>query len=275
VNVGSVGALDVVLEVGGTQERVTVTADAAVIETTRSQTSTVVGEKLVRDLPINGRNFLDFTTLSPGVVRDPRGGDLSFGGQRGTTNSFLIDGVDSNNLFFGQSTGRQGVRNPYAVSQDAVQEFQVNTNGFAAEVGRAGGGVVNVITKSGTNDVHGTAFFFYRDTNLNANNSFNKANGRPRAPYKFRQFGGNVGGPVKKDKLFYFFNYDGQRNSEPVVVVPPPGIQNVLPTLSTAAQQAYQQLSSRYYQNYSRGLDNDVFLAKMDWNVSSNQTVGF
>ncbi|MCS7023315.1 MAG: TonB-dependent receptor [Bryobacteraceae bacterium] len=274
INVGSVGAVDVTLEVGATQERITVTADATVVETTRSQTSTVVGEKLVRDLPINGRNFLDFTTLSPGVVRDPRGGDLSFGGLRGTNNSFLIDGVDSNNLFFGQTTGRQGVRNPYAVSQDAVQEFQVNTNGYAAEVGRAGGGVVNVITKSGTNELHGTAFFFYRDTNLNANNSFNKSNGRDRAPYKFRQFGGNLGGPIRKDKLFYFFNYDGQRNSEPVVLVPPPGILAVLPTLSPAAQQAYQQLTSRYYQNYSRGLNNDVFLAKVDWNASRTQTVG-
>jgi len=124
VSVGSPVTLDTTLEVGAVTEAVTVSEEAGAIETTRSQTSTVVNEKLIRDLPINGRNFLDFTTLTPGVVRDPRGGDLSFGGQRGTVNSFLIDGADSNNLFFGQSTGRQGVRNPYAVSQDAVQEFK-------------------------------------------------------------------------------------------------------------------------------------------------------
>lgn len=196
VNVGSVTPLDARLEIGAVSESITVTSEVGVVETSRSQTSTVVEEKLVRDLPINGRNFLDFSTLTPGVVRDPRGGDLSFGGQRGTVNSFLIDGADSNNLFFGQSTGRQGVRNPYSVSMDAVQEFQVNTNSYAPEIGRAAAGVVNVITKSGTNELHGTGFFFYRDTNLNANNAINKANNRPRAPYKFRQFGGNLGGPL-------------------------------------------------------------------------------
>jgi hypothetical protein len=275
VNVGAPTSIDVTLEVGAVTESVTVSEEAGAIETTRSQTSTVVNEKLIRDLPINGRNFLDFTTLTPGVVRDPRGGDLSFGGQRGTVNSFLIDGADSNNLFFGQSTGRQGVRNPYAVSQDAVQEFQVSTNGYSAEVGRAAGGVVNVITKSGTNDLHGGAFFFYRDTNLNANNSINKANNRARAPYKFRQFGANVGGPVVKNKLFFFFNYDGQRNSEPVVLFAPPGLLGALGTLPAEAQAAYRTIESTYYKNYSRGLDNDVFLLKGDWNASPSQTFNF
>jgi hypothetical protein len=275
LNVGSVANLDVRLEVGASTESVTVEGGAPVVESTRSQTSTIVDEKLVRDLPINGRNYIDFTTLSPGVVRDPRGGDLSFGGQRGTVNSFLIDGVDSNNLFFGQSGGRQGVRNPYAVSQDAVQEFQVNTNGFAAEIGRAGGGVVNVITKSGTNEIHGSAFFYYRDTNLNANNAFNKGAGRARAPYKFRQFGANVGGPVVKNKLFYFFNYDGQRNSEPIVMTAPPGVISALPSLSPAAQAAFQSLTSTHYRNYSRGLNNDVYLLKADWNAANNHTFSF
>jgi hypothetical protein len=275
LSVGAVGELDIKLAVGSTADSVTVTTGLPVVETTRSQTSTVVDEKLVRDLPINGRNYLDFTTLSPGVVRDPRGGDLSFGGQRGTMNSFLVDGTDSNNLFFGQSTGRQGTRNPYAVSQDAVQEFQVNTNGFAAEIGRAGGGVVNVITKSGSNDIHGGVFFYYRDTNLNANNAFNKGAGRARAPYKFKQFGANVGGPLVKDKLFYFFNYDGQRNKEPIVMVPPPGVVALLPTLSPAAQAAYQSLITNYYSDYSRGLNNDVYLFKTDWLASSKDTLTF
>lgn len=273
VAVGSVTPVDARLEIGAVTESVTVTAEAALLETTRTQTSTVVGEKLVRDLPINGRNFLDFVTLTPGVVRDPRGGDLSFGGQRGTVNSFLIDGTDSNNLFFGQSTGRQGVRNPYSVSMDAVQEFQVNTNAFAPEIGRAAAGVINVITKSGTNEFHGGGFFFYRDTNLNANNAINKANNRPRAPYKFRQFGANLGGPVAKNRVFFFFNYDGQRNSEPVVLVPPPGVVAALPTLPPEAQAAYNELTSRYYKDYSRGLDNDVYLAKVDFLLPAGQTL--
>ena len=170
LGVGAVLNLDFTLEVGSTQETVTVTGEVPLVETTRSQTSTNVNEKAVHDLPINGRNFLDFTLLTPGVVRDPRGGDLSFGGQRGTANSLLVDGMDSNNLFFGQSAGRAGSgRNPYSFSQDAVQEFQVTANGYSAEIGRAGGGVINVITKSGTNDIHGTAFWFFRDRELNAN----------------------------------------------------------------------------------------------------------
>ncbi|MDQ6759533.1 MAG: carboxypeptidase-like regulatory domain-containing protein, partial [Acidobacteriota bacterium] len=171
LSVGAVATVDVAVELGTAQETVSVTAEVPVIETTRSQTSTTVTSQQVRDLPINGRNFLDFTLLTPGVVRDPtRGGDLSFGGQRGTSNSLVVDGSDSNNVFFGQSTGRSGGgRNPYSFSQDAVQEFQVNTNTYNAEIGRAGGGVINVITKSGTNDFHGTAFEFFRDKALNAN----------------------------------------------------------------------------------------------------------
>lgn len=267
VNVGSVATVDLTLEVGQTTESVTVSSEVPVVETSRSQTSTLVGEKLIRDLPINGRNFLDFTVLTPGVVRDPRGGDLSFGGQRGTMNSFMIDGTDSNNLFFGQSTGRQGVRNPYAVSQDAVQEFQVNTNGYAAEIGRAAGGVVNVITKSGTNDFHGGGFWFLRRTSLTANNSFQKSLGRTRPLYEFDQFGGNIGGPVKRDKLFFFFNYDGQRNEEPIVMF----TTAVRP--ADPAQAAEFDALTRRFSNYARGLNNDVYLSKVDWNIATGRTL--
>ena len=269
VNVGTVATVDLTLQVGTASETITVSDEVPVVETTRSQTSTLVGEKLIRDLPINGRNFLDFVTLTPGVVRDPRGGDLSFAGQKGTVNSFLIDGADANNNFFGQSLGRQGVRNPYAVSQDAVQEFQVNTNGFAPELGRAAGGVINVITKSGTNDLHGGLFFFYRDTNLNANNSINKTQRRTRAPYKFRQFGGNVGGAIVKDKLFYFVNYDGQRNNEAVVMTTA-AVRPTDPVLGAA----YDALVGRYG-NYNRGLNNDVLLGKIDYQLSSRDTINF
>ena len=267
VNVGAVATVDLTLQVGQPTESVTVTGEVPVVETTRSQASTLVGEKLIRDLPINGRNFLDFTVLTPGVVRDPRGGDLSFGGQRGTMNSFMIDGTDSNNLFFGQSTGRQGVRNPYAVSQDAVQEFQVNTNGYAPEIGRAAGGVVNVITKSGTNELHGTAFWFLRRTTWTANNSFQKSLSRARPLYEFDQFGGNLGGPVKRDKLFYFFNYDGQRNEEPIVMF------TAAARPTDAAGAAEYDALTRRFSNYARGLNNNVYLSKVDWNIASGKTL--
>lgn len=266
--VGAVATLDVALEVGAAQETVSVSTEVPVVESTRSQTSTVVNSKAVADLPINGRNFLDFTVLTPGVVRDPtRFGDLSFGGQRGTANSLLVDGADSNNVFFGQSTGRAGSgRNPYSFSQDAVQEFQVNTNGYAAEIGRAGGGVINVITKSGTNDFHGTAFEFFRDKALNANSWENNRARLPKRAYHFNQFGGNFGGPVIKNRLFFFFDYDGQRNTTPnsvFLTVPPPAGDPL-------AQQAFQQIQPGLA-SYTNSLNNDVYLGKVDWDITQGQ----
>jgi outer membrane receptor protein involved in Fe transport len=267
LTVGAVATVDVPLEVGGTQETVSVTAEVPVVETTRSQTSTTVTTEQVGNLPINGRNFLDFTVLTPGVTRDPtRTGDLSFGGQRGTSNSVLVDGADSNNVFFGQSTGRSGTgRNPYSFSQDAVQEFQVNTNGYAAEIGRAGGGVINVITKSGTNEFHGAAFEFYRDKALNANSWENNRNRLPKRAYHFNQFGGDIGGPIWKNKAFFFFDYDGQRNTTPNTVflqVPPPS--------DALSQQAFQQLQP-YLVSYANALNNDVYLGRVDFNLTNTQ----
>jgi hypothetical protein len=259
LSVGRIATIDLVLAVGEQRQEVTVTADAPLLETTRTQTSSVVNERAVADLPINGRNFLEFALLTPGVNIDPRGGDISFGGQRGTANSLLVDGGDSNNLFFGQSSGRAGTRNPFSFSQDAVQEFQVNTNSYAAEIGRAGGGIINVITKSGTNDLHGTAFWFFRDKSMNANTSINNSRGIVRQPYHYNQFGGNAGGPIVRDKAFFFFNYEGQRNKNPnpvFLVVAPPN--------DPLSQQGAQELQP-FLQPYTRNFDNDIFTAKGDF----------
>ena len=266
-SVGAVVTLDAKLAVGAAQDVVDVTSDAPVVETTRSQTSTAVDQKAISDLPVNGRNFLDFATLTPGVVRDPtRGGDLSFGGQRGTANSITVDGSDANNVFFGQSTGRAGTgRSPYSFSQDAVQEFQVSASSYTAEVGRAAGGVINVITKSGANDFHGGAFEFFRDKGLNANSWENNRVRLPKKNYHFNQFGGNLGGPIKKNKAFFFFNYDGQRNNEPVTVIP-----GAAAPADALSQQAFQSLQ-QYFVAYPRSLNNDVYLAKADLNLSANQ----
>lgn len=266
LSVGAVATLDFALEVGAASDSVTVTGDLGMVETTRSQTSTTVTDRAVAELPVNGRNFLDFVQITPGVSRDPRSGDLSFGGQRGTANSLLTDGTDSNNNFFGQTTGRTGAgRNPYSFSQDAVQEFQVNTNGYAAEIGRAGGGVINVITKSGSNEFHGTAFWFFRDKGMNANTFINNSRGIARQPYHFHQFGGNVGGPVKKDKVFFFFDYDGQRNTSPNPVFFP-----IQPPSDPLSQQAGRELQ-QYLTPYVRKFDNNVYLGKADWNISDSQ----
>lgn len=250
--------IDVPLEVGSAQETVSVTADAPVVETARSAAAANVTEKAVANLPVNGRNFIDFTTLTPGVVRDARGGDLSFAGQRGPANTLLVDGADSNNLFYGQAVGRTGFR-PYSFSEEAVQEFQVNTAGYAAEIGRAGGGAVNVITRSGTNQIHGSAFEFYRDKGLNANTFVNNRGGVNKGPYHYNQFGGTLGGPVVRDRLFFFFSYDGQRNKSNQIVVP-----NTMPT--GAALTALAQ----YLTPYPLGANNNVYLGKVDWSIAAN-----
>jgi outer membrane receptor protein involved in Fe transport len=259
LQVGASATLDVRMEVGAAQETVSVTADAPVVETTRSSTASNVTEKAVANLPVNGRNFIDFTLLTPGVVRDVRGtGDLSFAGQRGTVNSLLVDGADSNNLFFGEATGRTGLR-PYAFSEDAVQEFQVTTVGYPAEIGRAGGGAINMVTKSGSNTFHGTAFEFYRDKGMNANTFVNNRVGARKGAYHFNQFGGTLGGPVKKDKLFFFFSYDGQRNTSNQILAP-----NIQPTGAALAALA------PYLQPYVVGLNNNVYLGKVDWTIGPN-----
>ncbi|MCG3159925.1 MAG: hypothetical protein JMDDDDMK_00950 [Acidobacteria bacterium] len=274
LTVGQKLNLDLALRVN-VSEAVEITSQAPALETTRTNVSGSVGEQQVRSLPVNGRNFLDFATLTPGVVRDStRGGDLSFGGQRGTFNSVQIDGVDNNNNFFGQSLGRTGSgRAPYQFSQDAVQEFQVNTNSFSAEFGRAAGGAINVITKSGTNQFHGTGFEFYRDASLNAKrpNFIASRNGLVpvKEPYHFHQFGGNIGGPVKKDRAFFFFNYDGQRNTRPNFV----SLGQTAP--ADAASQAGLQRILPLVQNYTLGFNQDVYLAKFDWQISSENRLGF
>ncbi|HEY4640591.1 MAG TPA: carboxypeptidase-like regulatory domain-containing protein, partial [Thermoanaerobaculia bacterium] len=137
VNVGTDVTLNFAMK-AGVSETLIVSAAAPVIETSKSQVSSVVNEKAIQNLPTNGRNFIDFVLTTPGVVRDVRLGDISFAGQRGTLNSLVVDGADNNNTFFGQSLGRTGSgRAPYQFSQDAVKEFQVNTNSYSAEYGRA------------------------------------------------------------------------------------------------------------------------------------------
>jgi Carboxypeptidase regulatory-like domain/TonB dependent receptor len=256
--VGAASTLDFRLQVGSNAETVSVTSEAPVVETARSQTSTTVDSKAVGSLPINGRNFIDFTLLTPGVVRDVRGtGDLSFGGQRGPQNSLLVDGADANNLFYAQAAGRTGFR-PSTFSLESVQEFQVSANNFPAEIGRAGGGVINAVTKSGTNAFHGQAFDFYRDRDMNANTFVNNRSGLPRGAYHFNQFGANVGGPIKKDTLF-FFDYSGQRNKSNQSIVP-----NITPTGAALTALA------KYLTPYQVGANNDTYLIKTDWNIGQN-----
>lgn len=264
VSVGSKVELPLKLAIAATSS-VLVTSETPLVETTRTQTSSVVNEKAIANLPTNGRNFIDFVLTTPGVSKDPRQGDISFAGQRGTLNSLVIDGANNDNTFFGQALGRTGSgRAPYQFSQDAVKEFQVNRNAYSAEFGRAGGAVINVVTKSGTNDFRGTAFEFYRDKSLNANDYVNEVNGRPKGNYHYNQFGASLGGPILRDRLFFFANYDGQRNTNgQTVILSTSG----LPT-DPITQAGLAKLAP-LTEPYDRGQNQDVFLLKADWDAGT------
>ncbi|HUJ15145.1 MAG TPA: TonB-dependent receptor [Thermoanaerobaculia bacterium] len=269
INVGSTVTFDVKMKPAAA-ETVTVTAAAPLIDPAKSEISSVVNEKAIQSLPTNGRNFIDFVLTTPGVVRDVRLGDISFAGQRGTMNSMVVDGANNDNTFFGQTVGRTGSgRAPYQFSEDAVKEFQVNANSYSAEYGRAGGAVINVVTKSGTNDFHGSAFDYYRDKSLNANNYINEINNRPKSPYHFDQYGFTAGGPIVRDKHFFFVNGDFQRNSSPNLVVLGGGRIPNFPT--DPASQAAIQFLTPLAQEYPQQLHQDVYLIKTDHELSNTQ----
>ena len=267
VNIGTDVGVDFTMKVG-VAETMTVTAAAPLIESERTQVSSVVNETSIQNLPVNGRNFIDFVLTTPGVVKDVRLGDISFAGQRGTLNSLVIDGANNDNTFFGQALGRTGSgRAPYQFSQDAVKEFQVNSNAYSAEYGRAGGAVINVVTKSGTNDLTGTLFYFLRDKRYNANDYINEINNRAKSPYHFDQYGFSAGGPIIRDKHFFFANYDVQRNDLPnPVIIGGGGAVNIG---NADDQRGYDQLLT-HAADYVRRQDQDVYLVKTDHEVRAN-----
>lgn len=211
LTVGQSADLDVALEVGQVSEIVTITgASTELVETSKTSISTTVDQQRIENLPINERNYLSFALTTSTVGRDngrpigpaPTTG-LNFGGQRGRSNLVQVDGADNtdNSVNASRST----------VSQEAVQEFQVVTNSFAPEFGRSSGGVVNVVTKSGTNDLHGNVFGFLRDKNFQARNPF-----APIAKPDFRrtQYGFTLGGPFNRDRTFFFFAFEQRRRDE-------------------------------------------------------------
>ena len=263
VTVGAKTNVAVTLAVSGTSTVVDVVDSGQGVEVTRTSVSSTVNENQVSNLPTNGRNFLDFATITPGVVRDPtRSGDLAVGGQKGTLNSLQIDGASSDNTFFGQSSGRVGSgRAPSQFSIDTVKEFQVNQNGFSAEYGRAAGAVINVVTKSGTNKFTGSAFEYFRDESLNARNPNLVAQNRPKPPGQINQFGGTIGGPIKKDKIFFFGAYEGQRSKldNPVVV-----------RSLTQAPLAVQTFLAPKFVSYSQSREQDTYLVKTDFNLNDH-----
>ena len=233
LDVGAALELDFHLAIAGAQEKVTVSGAPQLVDTQSSAISTLLDERAIADLPLNGRRFSDLMLLSPGVTQDPRSltsatnGDLSFGGLRGFQNSFLVDGLDFNNAFFAQARGRY--RAPYQFSNEVVQEFRVSSNSYGAELGRSGGAVVNVVTKSGSNHWHGTGFYFLRDSSFGAADSFLAF----RPHNRQQQAGGTFGGPIKKNKIFFFAGFDQHYFHVPDVVEFLNGSSQVIPQAGT------------------------------------------
>jgi hypothetical protein len=209
VSVGQTIRLTPTMRVSALAETVTVRSEVPTVDTTLSAKASILDETTVSSTPILGRKFEDLLTLTPGVsvVQGPDGDEITFAGQRGIFNNISLDGGDYTNGFFGEQVG--GQRAAIDITLEAVKEFQVIASGASAEFGHTAGGVVNVITKSGTNDVTGSLFYYQRLEGLTANTS----DGKPLQDFHREQFGGTVGGPMIKDKAFYFLALEGVREN--------------------------------------------------------------
>ncbi len=281
LTVGQTITLPLSMKVSGVEERVTISS-VPTIDTVKTESSTTLNETAVNTTPILGRKFEDLLTLTPGVsiVQGPDGDEINFAGQRGVFNNVSLDGGDYNNGFFGEQLG--GQRAAIDITLEAVKEFQVVPTGASAEFGRTGGGIINVITKSGTNEVHGSAFHFQRLEALAANTS----DGKPLKDFRREQFGGTVGGPIRKNKAFFFFAFEGIREkltrdnlSAPIGTpcsVAAPTIQANEGLINGSAD--CQRLALINFFKTSRNQDeglpvkhpinNNAFLAKADWDLT-------
>src|SRR5271157_5408884 len=229
VSIGHVTVVNITLQIGAAAETITVEANAAQVETSSTQIGAVMTDTAIRELPLSTRNTYQLLQLQPGV-QSQVGADLFYGsdspgvvsvnGGRGRSNNYMVNGGDGNDIF---------VNGPaIQPSPDAVEEFRVITNSFDAEYGRNSGSVVNVVTKSGTNDFHGSVFEFFRNTVLNAKPFTTTTVSKP--DFQQNQFGGTLGGPIKKDKTFFFGSYEGRRIKQGILSSAVP-----LPTASQLA----------------------------------------
>jgi carboxypeptidase family protein len=303
VQVGVVTELSPRLKVGDTSETVEVSAEAPQINTTSPDFAPVLDQTAISNLPINGGRWSSFAMLTPGVVSNASGfGLLSFRGISTLLNNNTVDGADNNQAFFSEERGR--TRIGYSTPKEAVQEFQVNTSNYSAEYGRSAGGVVNTVTKSGTNAIHGEGYFYDRDNVWGATNPFTKlAVQNPdgsfsQVPYKptdWRKMAGfGVGGPLIKDKLFWFVAYDWfHRNFPGTAVASNPTQFFAVPAIGSATMNTFKTrmgLSDTDAQNLWKadlnGLNSmlgpvprsgaqNIFFPKIDWSINQKNHASF
>src|SRR6201988_4226460 len=291
VEIGRETTLEVALSVGPVTGSVDVSAEAPVINTSQQDFSSNINQTSINELPINGRRWSNFALLTPGAVPDGTFGLISFRGISGLLNNNTIDGGDNNQAFFAEERGR--TRISYSISQAAIREFQVNTSSYSAEYGRSAGGVVNAVTKRGTNEFHGSVFNFQRNNKGGALNPL-ATNTAEVAPGIFgpvgikpkdvrHQFGGTIGGPIVRDKAFFFFSYDQQKRdfpglarfSSPTFLNLTQANKNTLIARGVTDAQITETtafLRSVTGEVARRG-DQILFLPKVDWNVNDKNTL--
>ena len=274
VQVGQTVSVDLQMRPAGVAESVSVTAEAPLVDTQRSDVSNVISQEAIQNLPLVGRRWDNFVLLSPGVTNDGNFGLVTYRGISGLYNNNMVDGVDNNQAFFSEARGRS--RAIYTISESSIKEFQVGISNMSAEFGRAAGGTVNAVTKSGTNKFSGEAFYFIRDDVLQARNPFVRIPGDPtgKPDERRQQFGLGVGGPIKKDKIFFFADYDQQVRTFPAYTAP--GNATFLTSVCTAP--AANCAATVDFFNSLIGLspreaNNKVGFGKLDVSLNGNNTL--
>jgi outer membrane receptor protein involved in Fe transport len=274
LQVGANVSLNIAMSVGQTTTSVEVNSAAELLNDSKTDVSQVVGTREIMDLPINGRRVDSFVLNTPGVTNDATFGLLTFRGVEGN-NSFLLDGNDNTEQYYDENAGRTRIQSQ--VSADAVEEFQVVSANVSAEYGRAMGGVLNTVTKSGGNAIHGTAFYFLRSTGFNAHDPYASIN-----PTEHRvQTGGTVGGAIIKNKLFYFLSADITRRNFPFVDsyfkagVVDPGTEAWVGCTAPATPAqcaAINALLPRFFGQIPRTAKNDLYFGRMDYHLNDRNT---
>jgi hypothetical protein len=267
LTVGQTATVNINLKVAAVSEVVNVTTETPPVEPTRSESSQVIDSVQIQGLPTNGRQFVDFALLTPGVATgrtsiqstftETEVTRISFGGMRDLSNAVTVDGAD----YINEATGSQRA----TPSQEAVSEFRVVNNSFGAEYGRALGGIVNVVTKSGTNDMHGSVYGYLSNKAANSRSLLQQA---PFDQYRRGQFGGTLGGPLKKDRTFFFMNYEGQRLGESPTY--PSTLVNNLTTINLA--KAALGLAPENL-NELKTIDHDDGFVRLDHQISASNRV--
>jgi len=266
LGVGQTLTIDVTMSQAAVSEELVITAAAPLIDTARTEGATRINEDVVSDLPNNGRNFLEFTKLTPGVtiVQGPDGDELSINGQKGISNNVSVDGADFNNPFFGEQRG--GQRPAFTFNLDAVKEIVVVADGANAEFGRSQSGFVNVITKSGTNEMAGSAHLVLKNDSLSSNPKNPDGSESPKFDSEQYQTGFTFGGPIIRDRAFYFTAFDFQKANTTKQTDPT--------RIEPAVVAAFAALGSPNENGpIERTNDARVFLAKADFNATASHLV--